>query len=51
MIAAHPDWDEYAWCRYWELDVRKGFRKVGILDLGGRVMDCGERCQCKLLLK
>ena len=50
VSAAHPEWDEFDWCRYWELDARKGYRKAGIPDPHNRVMDCGDsRCKCKVL--
>ena len=46
---AHPDWDEFDWCRYWELDARKGYRRADVSD-PGRMMDCGDvRCKCKRL--
>ena len=48
VLREHPEWDEYDWCRYWELDARKAYRKAGIPD-PGRIMDCGERCKCKTL--
>ena len=45
----NPHWDEFDWCRYWELDARKGYRKADIPYPGGRG-DCGDpRCKCKAL--
>lgn len=45
VAAANPQWDEYDWCRYFELDARKIERKHAIK--WDRLQDCGERCRCK----
>lgn len=45
VAAANPNWDEYHWCRYWELDARKIERKYGLRF--ERIMDCGTHCKCK----
>jgi len=51
VAALHLEWDEFDWCRYWELDARKGYRKAGIKD-PGLMMDCGDpRCKCKTMNK
>jgi hypothetical protein len=46
ISAANPEWTEYDWCRYWELDARKGYKRAGIPDPKNRRMDCGEGCKC-----
>lgn len=46
VAAANPHWDEYEWCRYWELDARKIERKYNIR--WERRLDCGDpHCKCK----
>ena len=46
----NPSWGVFDWCWYWEKDVRKAFKKAGVEDPGGRVMDCGDGCVCKTCL-
>jgi hypothetical protein len=43
----NPQWSVLDWCWYWERDIRKGYKKAGVVD-PGRTMDCGEGCVCKL---
>jgi hypothetical protein len=42
----NPHWSVEDWCWYWERDARKGLKKSGLSDPGGRLMDCGEECKC-----
>lgn len=52
VATAHPEWDEYDWCRHFELDLRKALRKIGefrkpIECIPGWRMDCGDHCKCR----
>lgn len=57
VAKANPNWDEFDWCRYWELDARKGYKRLYLNDPyapydPGRRMDCGDsRCKCKAMKK
>lgn len=49
VARSNPGWTEFEWCRYWEIDARKSFKRAGLQDPGRR-MDCGdEHCLCRRL--
>ena len=50
VIAAHPEWDEFDWCRYWTLDERKIEKKYAV-KFEEITRDCGEKCRCKSLIR
>ena len=40
----NPDWDEFDWCRYFDREIRREFKKLGMEPQLRK--NCGPGCKC-----